>query len=132
MDRERPELVFFNGWREKFFMDNPDFRYWVADVRDDRGYRISGTMGDAVYQSITAYGGDAMAARAIGRIDSDDITVDADERFTIVASRQRPAHGQVLEPDGFGGGPRVDAVQAGGEVRSFGRVPLRVPGACDI
>ena len=38
VDRERPELVPFNGWREKFFMDNPDFRYWVADVRHDRRY----------------------------------------------------------------------------------------------
>ena len=53
VDRERPELVPFNGWREKFFMDNPDFRYWVADVRDDRRYRITGTVGDAAYQSIT-------------------------------------------------------------------------------
>src|SRR3546814_9900635 len=26
VDRERPELVAFNGWREKMFMDNPDFR----------------------------------------------------------------------------------------------------------
>src|SRR5687767_14346897 len=28
-DPERPELLPFNGWRQKFFMDNPDFRYWV-------------------------------------------------------------------------------------------------------
>src|SRR5690554_3480469 len=42
VDRERPELVPFNGWREKLFMDNPDFRYWVADIRDDRRYRIRG------------------------------------------------------------------------------------------
>src|SRR3546814_9819236 len=54
VDRERPELVAFNGWREKMFMDNPDFRYWVADIRDDRRYRITGAVGDPVYQSITA------------------------------------------------------------------------------
>ena len=26
-ERERPELVPFNGWRQKFLMDNPDFLY---------------------------------------------------------------------------------------------------------
>ena len=47
VDRERPELVAFNGWRQKFLMDNPDLRYWVADVRPDRRYRITGNRGDA-------------------------------------------------------------------------------------
>ena len=55
VDRERPELVPFNGWRQKMFLDNPDFRYWVADIRPDRRYRITGAIGDAVYQSVTAY-----------------------------------------------------------------------------
>lgn len=96
VDRERPELVAFNGWREKFFMDNPDFRYWLADVRDDRRYRITGTIGDAVYQSITAYTGNAMAARAVGRLDSDTIGVDDDGRFEVVASRERPTTGDWL------------------------------------
>ena len=45
VDRERPELVPFNGWRQKLFMDNPDFQYWVADVRPDRRYRVHGRRG---------------------------------------------------------------------------------------
>ena len=94
VDRDRPELVPFNGWREKFFMDNPDFRYWVADVRDDRRYRITGTVGDAVYQSITAYAGSGTAeALAVGRVDSDTVEVDADGRFEVIASREQPASG---------------------------------------
>ncbi len=96
VDRDRPELVAFNGWREKYFMDNPDFRYWVADVRAGSRYRITGTAGDAVYQSITAYEGDVGTARAVGRIDSDQITVDADGRFEVVASTERPATGDWL------------------------------------
>lgn len=96
VDRERPELVPFNGWREKFFMDNPDFRYWVADVRDDRSYRITGTVGDAVYQSITAYAGNAMAARAVGRIDSDTLPVDEHGRFEVTASSEPPSSGAWL------------------------------------
>src|SRR5262245_17926630 len=54
VDRERPELVPFNGWRQKFFMDNPDFLYWVADIRPDRRYRVRGTRGDAAFVSLTA------------------------------------------------------------------------------
>jgi hypothetical protein len=96
VDRELPELVFFNGWREKFFMDNPDFRYWVADVRDDRRYRITGTAGDAVYQSITAYAGGLGSARAVGRIDSDTLQLDGVGRFEVTVSRDRPDAGDWL------------------------------------
>lgn len=96
-DRERPELVPFNGWREKFFMDNPDFRYWVADVRDDRRYRIVGSAGDAVFQSITAYAaGGITDAAAASRIDSDALEVDADGRFELILARERPAAGAWL------------------------------------
>ncbi len=102
VDRERPELVAFNGWREKMFMDNPDFRYWVADVRDDREYRITGTLGAAVYQSVTAYrSGGALDAAASARLDSDAITFDDAGRFDITVSRSRPATGDWLElPEG--------------------------------
>lgn len=96
VDRERPELVPFNGWRQKFFMDNPDFHYWVADVRDDRRYRITGNIGDSVYQTITAYSGNVLAARAVGRIDSDEITVDADGNYQVIFSRDRPEDGDWL------------------------------------
>jgi hypothetical protein len=91
VDRERPELVPFNGWREKLLMDNPDFRYWVADIRDDLRYRIVGTMGDAVYLSITAYAAAGLAdAAASARIDSDALTVTEDGTFEVVLSRERP------------------------------------------
>jgi hypothetical protein len=94
VDRERPELVAFNGWREKMFMDNPDFRYWVADVRDDRRYRISGTIGDAVYQSVTAYSSSgALDAHADARIDSDALDLDEAGRFELTVSRTAPTDG---------------------------------------
>lgn len=96
IDRERPELVFFNGPRQKFFMDNPDFRYWVADIRGDRSYRITGTVGDAAFQSVTVYAGTAMAATATARIDSDDLRVDDDGRFELTLSREQPARGAWL------------------------------------
>jgi len=93
VDRERPELVAFNGWREKFLMDNPDFRYWVADVRDDRRYRITGSIGDAIYQSITIYTGQRVGdAAATARVDSDRLSIDADGCFAVTLSRERPAY----------------------------------------
>lgn len=92
VDRERPELVPFNEWREKMLMDNPDFRYWVADIADDRAYRITGRRGDAQYVSITAYrAGGTLEAGAVARIDSDAMTFDADGRFEVVVARARPA-----------------------------------------
>ena len=84
VDRERPELAPFNGWREKFFMDNPDFRYWITDIRDDRSYEITGNVGDSVYQSITVYSGRGVAdAAAVARWDSDDLDVDADGNYAL-------------------------------------------------
>ena len=92
VDRERPELVLFNERREKMLMDNPDFRYWVADIRDDRSYRITGTRGGAQYVSITIYrSGGTLEAGAVARLDSDAMTFDADGRFEVLVSPHQPA-----------------------------------------
>lgn len=102
VDRERPELVAFNGWREKFLMDNPDFRYWVADLRDDRRYRIVGSMTGAAYLSITAYAASGLVdAAARARVDSDGLAIGADGSFEVTLSREPPPTGDWLElPDG--------------------------------
>lgn len=94
VDRERPELVAFNGWREKMLMDNPDFRYWVADIHDDRRYRITGSIGDAAYQSVTVYSASGrLDAIATARTDSDSMSFDDDGSFELTVSRDRPADG---------------------------------------
>jgi hypothetical protein len=103
VDRERPELVPFNDWRQKMFMDNPDFRYWVADIRDDRRYRITGTIGDAVYVSITVYtSSGSLDAAATSRIDSDSLHVDGDGAFSVTLSREPVTDGSdwVCVPEG--------------------------------
>jgi hypothetical protein len=84
-----PELTPFNGWRQKFFMDNPDYRYWIADIVDGTGYRITGNVGSSAYQSITAYAGRGVAdASAVARIDSDELAVDADGNFVVTLTRE--------------------------------------------
>lgn len=102
VDRERPEMVAFNGWRQKFFMDNPDFLYWVADVRPDRRYRIRGTRGDAVFLSITAYAASGLTdAAATSRLDSDSLSFDDAGRFELTLSAERPEAGDWLPlPEG--------------------------------
>lgn len=98
VDRDRPELVAFNGWRQKFLMDNPDFRYWVADIRADRTYRIVGNRGDASYVSITAYATTGMTdTQATARLDSDSITFDDTGGFEVIVGGDDPGTGDWLE-----------------------------------
>ncbi|OBK22847.1 hypothetical protein A5634_06590 [Mycobacterium asiaticum] len=98
IDRDAPELVPFNGWREKFFMDNPDYRYWITDIRDDGEYRIVGNIGDSVYQSVTVYAGTNIATTtAVARIDSDDLSADTDGNFAVTLSRNGVGHDGWLE-----------------------------------
>lgn len=97
VDRERPELVPFNGWRQKFFMDNPDFRYWVADIRPGHRYRVTGNPGTAVYASITVYAGSGRAgAEAVARLDSDELHFDEAGNFTVTLGGTRPEEGDWL------------------------------------
>ncbi len=88
VDRASPELTPYNGWREKFFMDNPDFLYWVADISADHEYLVEGNLGDARFWSITAYTASGLAdARASARIDLDSLVTDKAGNFEITVSR---------------------------------------------
>ena len=102
IDRTVPELLPFNQWREKFFMDNPDFHYWVADIDARFRYRIRGTVGDAVHTSITAYSAQGLAdAKASSRLDHASLDLDAEGRFELIAAREKPESGTWLPlPDG--------------------------------
>ncbi|OBG89484.1 hypothetical protein A5699_13885 [Mycobacterium sp. E802] len=98
VDRDKPEFVAFNGWRQKFLMDNPDFRYWVADIRPGGRYRIRGHRGDASYVSITVYvGAGGGEPRVESRIDSDAITFDDDGGYQVTVGGDRPMVGDWLE-----------------------------------
>lgn len=87
---DKPELVPFNGSREKFFMDNPHYRYWITDVHESGTYRIAGNVGDSVYQSLTVYAGAGMAdTAAVARIDTDELDVDVNGGFSVTLSSTR-------------------------------------------
>ena len=97
-DPDAPELTPFNGWRQKFFMDNPDYRYWITDISGDHSYRIRGNVGDSVYQSVTAYTGRGVAdAAAVARVDTDGLRVDDDGRFELTVSATGASSGTHLQ-----------------------------------
>lgn len=103
VDRDRPELVPFNGWRERFFMDNPDFRYWVADLDADGAYRLRGCRGRAAYVSITAYAARGeVSSSATSRIDSDALSFDDDGTYEVLIGGEDPGPGSdwIPLPDG--------------------------------
>jgi hypothetical protein len=91
VDRIKPELTAFNTWRQKFFMDNPDFFYWVADIDADGQYLITGNRGDSVFMSITVYVGKGLKASSEARMTTDELKFDENGRFEVVLSRERPA-----------------------------------------
>ena len=89
VDRINPEFSPFNTWRQKFFMDNPDFLYWVADIDDKIQYRITGNRGDAVFMSITVYAGKGLKASSEARVTSDELHFNDEGDFEVVLSRER-------------------------------------------
>jgi len=91
VDRVQPELVPFNTWRQKFFMDNPDFLYWVADIDSSRRYSMVGSRGASVFMSITVYSSAGLEASSQARVTSDELNFDAKGRFEVVLSRVRPS-----------------------------------------
>lgn len=124
VDDANPELQPFNPWRQKFFMDNPDCRYWVAEIAPGGRYRIDGTTGGAAFTSITVYAGSGLKAQAVARVTSDELRCDGAGHFRLTLGGD-PTHadGQwVAIPDG------ANMVW----VRQFHDDPAAADGACSI
>jgi hypothetical protein len=56
-DPLRPTLVELTGPTKRWGGDNSDAHYWYAALDPKRRYRVSGVKRDAVYLSLTVYGG---------------------------------------------------------------------------
>jgi len=83
VDDAKPELVPFNLWRQKFYMDNPDYLYWVAEIAPGGCYRIEGCAEGAAFLSINVYAAAGLQADTVARITSDDLVFDAGRRFSV-------------------------------------------------
>lgn len=123
-DDANPELQPFNLWRQKFFMDNPDCRYWVGEIAPGGSYRIEGVARGAAFTSITVYAGSGLKAQAVARVTSDELRCDHEGRFRLTLG------GDASDADG-----QWLAIPEGANmvwVRQFHDDPPAADGACSI
>jgi hypothetical protein len=88
-DPARPRFVDIVGPYKKWGGDNADAYYQFAPIDPTRTYRVQGEIGDAVYFSLTVYGGPNdghYTNRIVGTVNDQDVTVDADGHFEIILS----------------------------------------------
>lgn len=101
-DEACPELIAYNLARDKFYMDNPDYRYWVADLPKGGVFRIDGRAAGASFVSINAYAGTRLQAETVARLTSDELDFDDEGAFAVtLGGSQAEAQGQWLAiPEG--------------------------------
>lgn len=102
-DTDRPRFVDIVGPYRKWGGDNPDAYYMYAPIDPTRTYRVRARRGDAVYLSLTVYGGPndgRYSERIVGTINDRDVDIAPDGNFEIVLSPD-PHEGAwlKLEPD---------------------------------
>src|ERR1700735_2347812 len=105
-DTARPRFVEIVGPYKKWGGDNSDAFYFFSPVDPERTYRIVFEPGDAVYMSLTVYGGPndgRYSTRIVGSVNSPDSGRQADGSIAIVLSEVEPSDPGVafirLEPD---------------------------------
>jgi hypothetical protein len=102
-DRARPRFVDIVGPYKKWGGDNADAYYQYAPIDPARTYRIHGTKGDAVYLSLTVYGGPddgRYSERIIGAVNDRELRLQKDGAFEIILSPHEHSGAWIkLEPD---------------------------------
>jgi hypothetical protein len=100
-DPGRPRFVDIVGPYRKWGGDNADAFYQYAPIDPARTYRVRGRKGDAVYFSLTVYGGPddgRYSDRIVGTVNDRTLSVDGDGRFELVLSPE-PHEGTWLKLD---------------------------------
>jgi hypothetical protein len=105
-DTARPRFVEIVGPYKKWGGDNADAFYCYAPIDPSRTYRVTVRPGDAVYLSLTVYGGPndgRYSTRIVGSLNSHEAAVGPDGAIHMVLSPERPAEPDAawirLEPD---------------------------------
>ncbi|BBY26039.1 DUF1214 domain-containing protein [Mycolicibacterium sediminis] len=102
-EKERPRLVDVIAPFLKWGGDNSDAYYQLAPIDPSRTYRVRGNRGDAVYLSMTVYGGPddgRYSDRIVGTLNDRALDVDDDGNFEFtLGPAPLDGPGLVLEPD---------------------------------
>jgi hypothetical protein len=102
-DSGRPRFVDIVGPNKKWGGDNTDAFYKHAPIDPSRTYRVRCAPGDAVYLSLTVYGGPSdghYSDRIVASANDRTIQRDADGSFDLVlSSEQQPGNWLQLEAD---------------------------------
>ncbi|BBX19582.1 hypothetical protein MDUV_44420 [Mycolicibacterium duvalii] len=100
-DRDKPILTDLIGPYLKWGGDNSDAYYQLAPLDPTRTYRVRGNRGDAVYLSMTVYGGPGegqYSNRIVGTMNDHGLEFDADGNFEFMLSPD-PQNGTWLQLD---------------------------------
>jgi hypothetical protein len=104
-DSARPRFVDIVGPSRKWGGDNADAYYQYAPIDPSRTYVVRGRRGDAVYFSVTVYGGPddgRYSDRIVGTVNDSMLDIAADGTFEFVLSPDKPDRDVAwlkLEPD---------------------------------
>lgn len=88
-DTDRPRFVDIVGPYKKWGGDNADAFYQYAPLDPTRTYRVRATRGDAVYWSLTVYGGPndgRYSERIVGMLNDRDLQASPDGSFEMILS----------------------------------------------
>lgn len=102
-DAANPRFVDIVGPYEKWGGDNADAFYQYVPIDPARTYRVRGRTGDAVYCSLTVYGGPddgRYSERIVGSVNNRELDVAPDGTFAFTLSPEPfDGPGITLEPD---------------------------------
>ena len=100
-DVTAPRFTDIVGFNRKWGGDNADAFYQYAPVDPARTYRVTGTPADAVYFSLTVYGGPddgRYSERIVGTVNDRDVGLRADGTYEIWLSPDDPGPDPTGEP----------------------------------
>jgi hypothetical protein len=102
-DSQRPRFVDIVGPYKKWGGDNSDAFYQYAPLDPNRTYRVRGRRGDAVYLSLTVYGGPddgRYSERIVGTVNDRSLQIADDGSFEVMLSPTDQGGAWLkLEPD---------------------------------
>ena len=98
MDPDQPRIMRAVDWTSKSGLDNPDNNYYIAMIRDDAEYRITGTRGSSrnlVFQLVVGQPGVGGAGTStnVSTLYDHQMVVADDGSFEVLISREDPGPG---------------------------------------